>query len=90
MPRKFASVPVVLDVCHRRVLKVLLCSKNCLCSVWVVGEEDAVHSLERLSEVVCEGHVLLLVYSLELGVETAYHRVHEAVSLDASPVLDLV
>ena len=81
---------IVLDVCHRRILEVLLCSENCLGTVWMVSEEDAVHSLESLSEVVGEGHILLLIHSLELGVETAQYRVHKAVSLDACPVLDLI
>ena len=81
---------VVLDIGDRRVLEMLLSSENCLCSVRMVREKHTIESLESLSEISCEGHVLLLIDSLKLSMETAEDRVHEPVSLHAGPVLDLV
>ena len=81
---------VVLDIGDRRILEVLLSTENCLCSIRMVREKHAVESLESLSEIPCEGHVLLLIDSLKLSMETTDDRVHEPVSLHAGPVLDLV
>ena len=69
---------------------MFLCSEDSLGAVRMVREEHSVHSLESLAEVACERHVLLLVYGFELCVESADYRIHEAVSLDARPVFDLV
>ena len=69
---------------------MFLCSKDGLRAVWMVREQHAVHGLESLAEVACERHVLLLIYGLKFCVESADYRIHEAVSLDARPVFDLV
>ena len=69
---------------------MFLCSEDSLGAVRMVREEHSVHSLESLAEVACERHVLLLIYGLKFGVESADYRIHEAVSLDARPVFYLV
>ena len=81
---------VVLDVGYRRILKMLLSTEDSLCSVRMVREKHSVEVLESLSEIVGKGHVLFLIYGLELCMEATDHRIHEPVCLDAGPVLDLV
>ena len=69
---------------------MLLCSEDGLGAVWMVREEHSVHSFKSLAEIPCQRHVLFLVHGFELCVESADYRIHEAVSLDARPVFDLV
>ena len=81
---------VVLYVGYGWVFEVLLCSKNCLQTIRVLFEELLRSALNHLSEVVCEGHILLLINGLKLCVETSYYVVFESVCLNLCPVLYLV
>ena len=81
---------IVLDVGDGGVLQMLLCTQNGLCSVGVVGEKHAVDLFQHLAGVIGQGHVLLLIYGLQLGVESAYGGVLETVCLNLCPVFNLV
>ena len=69
---------------------MLLSSEYCLSSIWMIRKEHSVHSFQGLPEIFGEGHVLLLIYSLKLCVETADYWIGKAVCLDSCPVLDLI
>ncbi len=56
----------------------------------MAGELDGVDSEQSLLGVARESHVILLIDSLELRVESSDHHVLEPVGLDFGPVLDLV
>ena len=59
-------------------------------AVWMVREQEGVEGVEGFLGIGGQAHVLLLIDSLELGVEATEHAVHEAVGLDPGPVLHLV
>ena len=84
------AAEVVLDVDYRGVLQVLLCADGGLRAVGMGGVEQFVECSPHLAVVLRESYVELLVDSLELGVEAAYHHVLEAVALDFGPVDHLV
>ncbi len=81
---------IVLDVDDARVLEMLLLTDGGLGAVRVGRGEKLPEGSKLLVVVACHGDVLLLVYSLQLGVETADHHVLESVALYLSPVLYLV
>ena len=60
---------------------MLLCTYGGLCAVAVGGEELAHHGLHHLAAVLGHGDVLLLIHSLQFGMETAHHHILETVSL---------
>ena len=84
------SLVVILDIGDRGVLQVFLCTQYGLRAVGMVGEQGGVHGLPDFAAVLRQGHVLLLVNSLQLGVEAADHGVLKPVGLDPGPVVDLV
>ena len=69
---------------------MLLGTDGCLGTIGVGGEHLGAQGLEDLSLVLCDTDVVLLIHSLELGVETADDHVLEAVGLDAGPAVHLV
>ena len=81
---------VIPDIGDRGILQVFLRAQYGLRAVGVVGEEGGVHGLPDFAAVLRQGHVLLLVNSLQLGVEAADHGVLKPVGLDPGPVVDLV
>jgi len=81
---------VVSDVGDRRIFQMLLCSQHGLRAVGVVGEQRGVHRFPDFAAVLRQGHVLLLVNGLKLGMEAADHGILETVGLDFGPVVDLV
>ena len=69
---------------------MLLRADDRLRAVRVVREEEGIDGVESLLRVVGQAHVLLLIDSFQLGVETAEDAVLETVGLDLRPVFDLV
>ena len=69
---------------------MLLCAQHGLCAVGMVGKQCREHSLGELAAIAGEAHVLLLIYGLQLGMETADDVVLEAVGLNLCPVFQLV
>ena len=69
---------------------MLLGADSGLGAVWVCGIEQLVERVPELVVVLCQSYVILLIHSLELCVETAYHHVLEAVALHLEPVFHLV
>ena len=78
------------DGAKRWILQVVLSADDSLRAIRMVDKEHAVKGVDGLFAVVRKAHVLFLVHSLKLRVEAAEHAVHEAVGLDARPVLHLV
>ena len=81
---------VVLDVDDARVLEMLLLTDGSLCAVRMGRGEKLPESSKLLGVVASHRDVLLLVYSLQLGMETADYHVLESVALYLSPILYLV
>ena len=81
---------VVLDVCDRRILQVLLRADGGLSAVGMRGEKLGEQSLVLFVAVAGKANVVLLIDSLQLGVEAANHHILEAVGLHLCPVLNLV
>ncbi len=84
------SLVVILDVGDRRVLQILLRTQHGVHSVGMVRIERHHERVQHLAAVARERHVVLLVDGLQLGVESADHRIGETVGLDLRPVVDLV
>ena len=59
-------------------------------TVGMVREKHLVEGVDGFLAVVGHGHVLLLIHGFQFRVETAEDGVHEAVGLDAGPVVHLV
>ena len=83
-------IEVVLDICDRRILKVLLRTQRGLKSIRMIREEHLTTCSKEFSGVSGKTDVILLVNSLELCVETTYNHILETISLNLSPVLNLV
>ena len=81
---------IVLDIDDARVLEMLLLTDGGLGTVWMGRGEKLPEGSKLLGVVASHGDVLLLVYSLQLGMETADHHVLESVALYLSPILYLV
>ena len=81
---------IVLDIGDRGVLQVLLRTDGGLCAIGMVGPQQGTDRVVQFSHITGQSDVILLIHSLELGVETTNHHIHKAVALNLSPVLDLV
>ena len=81
---------VVLDVDDARVLEMFLLTDGGLGTVRMGRGEKLPEGSKLLVVVASHRDVLLLVYSLQLGMETADHHVLESVALYLCPVLNLV
>ena len=81
---------VVLHIGDGRVLQVLLGAQNRLGAIWMVREEGCKGRLPHFAAVLGEGHILLLVDGLQLGVEAPDDRMTETIRLNLRPILDLV
>ena len=81
---------MVLDIDDRGVLQVLLGADSGLDAVRMAGKQHGINGFHSLGVILRKAHVLLLIDSLQLGVEAADHRVDEPVSLDLRPILYLV
>ena len=88
--RTIPLIEIVLDIRNRRVLQMLLRTDGGLCAIGMVRPEHLRDGVEQLALVLRQTDVILLVHSLQLGVEATDHHVLEPVTLDLGPVLDLV
>ena len=83
-------VEVVLDIGDGRILQVLLRTDSGLCAIGVGWGELLAQCTPYLVAIVGQIHVILLIDSLQLCVETTDDHVLETVGLDLGPVFDLV
>ena len=88
--RHIPLLEVVLDVRDARILQVSLCSDGRLSTIGMCGEQFGHHRIVHLLIIVSQIDVILLVHSLQLGMETTDGHVLEAVSLYLQPRLHLV
>ncbi len=84
------TVEVILDVDYGRVLQMVLRSDGRLCAIGMVGEELGAQRIPFLIVVAGQSDVVLLIDSLQLGVESADNHVLEAVTLYLSPCVNLI
>ena len=78
-----------LDILQTRVLEVLRRTDNLVLTVRNIGIEDIIDRQQHLTLVIDAAHVILLIHSLQLGVETANNQVLEAVGLNHRPATQL-
>ena len=88
--RTIPLIEIVLDVRDGGVLQVLLRTDGGLKSVRMGRPEHLADGGKELTLVAAQSDIILLIDSLQLGVETTYHHVLESVGLDLCPVLNLV
>ena len=69
---------------------MVLRSDNGLGAIRMMREKHRVEGVQSLFIVVGHRHILLFVHRLQFRMETAENTVHEAVGLDAGPVIQLV
>ena len=69
---------------------MLLSTYSSLCTIGVGGVELRHKSVEEFVHIACEVDVILLIDSLQLGVEAANGHVLEALALNLRPVVYLV
>ena len=69
---------------------MLLSTDGGLCAIRMVRPQHLTQGSEQLTTVAGQSDVILLVNSLQLGVETANHHILETIGLDLSPVINLV
>ena len=69
---------------------MLLCADYLLESVGVILVKNGIHSIDGILGILIQVHVILLIYSLQLCVESADNEIAETVSLDPGPVVYLV
>ena len=69
---------------------MLLLAKHGVLTRGVVGVEKLQHTIVYLITIARKRHIVLLVYGLQLGVETTDYIVLEAVCLHLRPILNLV
>ena len=81
---------VVLHIGDGRVLQVVLGAQNRLGAIGMMREEGCEGRLPHFAVVLGQGHILLLVDGLQLGVEAPDDRMTETVRLNLRPILDLV
>ena len=81
---------IVLDISDRRILQMLLRTQRCLQTIGMIGEQLAHHGSHLLTEIARQTDVVLLIDSLQLGMETADDHILETVCLNLGPVFYLV
>ena len=81
---------VVLDIRNGWILQVCLRTDSGLSTIGVCRRQLLTHRTPYLVTIIGQIHVILLIDSLQLRMETANHHVLETVSLYLCPVLHLV
>ena len=69
---------------------MLLRTQRCLQTIGMIGEQLTHHGSHLLTEIARQTDVVLLIDSLQLGMETADDHVLETVCLNLGPVFYLV
>ncbi len=79
-----------LDGPDGRILQMLLRTNHRLCTIRMPLKKKRIQRFHGQLASGCQRRILLFIYRLQLRVETAEHAVHEAVSLNTRPVLNLI
>ena len=83
-------VEVVFDIHYRGVLQVFLCTNSGLGAIGMGRRQFLTQRTHHLIVIIREIDVILLIYRLQLSMETTDHHILETIALNLCPILNFV